>query len=140
MRTDSLLPLLEAEGAALRECLSVLAEEQALLSRSAEVEGLPALATRKAALHARLDSIAAARAACFDGAIDMAAALSHDARLQPLWDDVTELARRARAANETNGRLVRMRMHYTGAALDALRQARGQQAPVYGPDGRFSSR
>ena len=144
--TDALLSCLSEEHKTAAEFDSVLAEEQAALTSSSLMEVLPAIVEHKSALATKLAELALERGRCL-AAIGQAndrkgieAAIRKDARLAPVWNELTRSATSARSSNLTNGMLLRTRLEYTRRAMVALREARGAggaAAAVYGPDGRM---
>jgi flagella synthesis protein FlgN len=144
--TDALLTCLIEEHKTAAEFDSVLAEEQVALTSSSLMEVLPTIVERKSALASQLAELALERGRCL-AAIGHAndrkgieAAIRKDARLAPVWNELTRSATSARSCNLTNGMLLRTRLEYTRRAMMALREARGSgaaAAAVYGPDGRM---
>lgn len=60
------------------------------------------------------------------------------AKAGELWASLLASATEARALNQQNGELIRMRMQFTGKALEIL-QGRDKALELYGPDGLSSS-
>lgn len=136
---DALMTLLNDECTTLQTFVDALVEEQRTLARSADVSALPAIVERKSDLYQRLNRLGQARTAwlkqyAFAGIGDVFAI---QPALGDCWARIVDLAKTARRANETNGRLMRTRMSYNRAALDSIRAAHGTTPSVYGADGRI---
>lgn len=145
----ALIALLDNEILLLRTFVETLQQEQQLLARNTDVSMLPTVIAQKTDLYRDLTDIGRQRAAWLvSAAFSGMQSLLDEIRVldQPLgatltqrWQTLLGLAREARAHNDTNGRLVRTRMSYNRAALDALRMAGGMRSPsTYGADGRMS--
>lgn len=96
---------------ALRAFIDVLRREQALLTEGS-VEDLAPLIAEKTALADRLNRMPDSKEAA-----------------------LRELAAEARALNETNGKLIALRLQQNRKALDILLAA-ADNATTYGPDGQ----
>jgi flagellar biosynthesis protein FlgN len=144
---DALLTCLTEERQTAADFADLLAEEQAALMSGILLEILPAIVERKAALASKLAELAQQRGDCLETlghANDrpgILAAIRQDARLAPVWKDLSRSAASARSLNLTNGMLLRTRMEYNQRALAVLREASGSRpaSSMYGPDGRLSS-
>ena len=135
--------LLVEEVAHLRGFLELLeAEQQALVA--GDIDRLMPLAGEKTELFARLSDLGAAR-----GRLLAEAALGADragmeawlarhadaAAPRRAWRELLTLGERARALNESNGRLIATRLANNQQALATLLGA-ANQAALYGPDGQ----
>ncbi|MFA7269820.1 MAG: flagellar protein FlgN [Sterolibacterium sp.] len=136
-------PMISNELAALREFVAILQKEQQALV-AGEIDQLMPLVKEKTALTARLGEFA-------DQRNQMLAAASLPAnkegmetwlsRLTPtdpahkIWQSLVKLTAEAQALNESNGKLIAMRMQHNQQALDVLLAA-ANQASLYGPDGQ----
>lgn len=133
---------LQDEIGKLKEFIALLQREQDLL-KAGDTETLLPLLDTKNALAAALAALAQARErtlaelALPAGRAGMEAWLSQQANasLRPVWDDLLELARQARALNELNGKLIGLHLAHNQQALAALMSA-ANQAMTYGPDGQ----
>ncbi|MDP2808775.1 MAG: flagellar export chaperone FlgN [Rhodocyclaceae bacterium] len=96
---------------ALRAFIDVLRREQALLTEGS-IDALATLIAEKSVLADRLNRMPASEEAAF-----------------------RELAAEARSLNETNGKLIALRMQHNQQALAVL-MAAADQAITYGPDGQ----
>lgn len=96
---------------ALRAFIDVLRREQALLAEGS-IDSLAPLIAEKTALADRLNQIPAGEAA-----------------------GLRELAAEAQALNETNGKLIALRIQHNQRALNTLLAA-ADSAATYGPDGQ----
>lgn len=138
-----MLDLVTRETALVEEFAGILRVEQGALTQG-DVEPLPALAERKAALAERLNEIDSERNALLaaqghgNGRTGMAAWLAangNDPKLAAAWNAMLALAREAQALNNLNGKLIALRLQVTGDALATLTQ-QVQNAALYGPDGQ----
>lgn len=134
---------LSEELAALRGFVAILQQEQQALV-AGEIDRLMPLVKEKTDLAARLGQFAELRSRML-----AAASLSPDrtgmerwlARLAPAdsahaaWKSLLALTAEAQALNESNGKLIAMRMQHNQQALNVLLAAANQSA-LYGPDGQ----
>ena len=113
---------LREEFEALQAFVGLLRREQALLTEG-NIEALPLLTAEKSALAGRLGQLSGdrERAAPTPG--------------MEGWQSLVDLAAEARALNETNGKLIALRMQHNQRAL-AILMAAADQDVVYGPDGQ----
>lgn len=131
---------LAEETSAAQELLRCLEEEQRQLT-SAQVDSLPDTVARKAVMVSRMSTLAQRRHRLLAAAGHAAseAGMQSWLQLQPgfeaAWQELLELARRARELNQTNGILINTQLARTRAALSVLQQ-RPQGSTVYGPDGQ----
>lgn len=137
---------LSDELAALRNFVAILQQEQQTLV-SGDLDRLSELVKDKTDLASQLGQYADQRTRMLT-----AAALSPDragmekwlARLAPAdpahsaWKNLVALSTEAQALNESNGKLIAMRMQHNQQALNVLLTA-SNQATVYGPDGQTKS-
>ena len=133
-----LASLLAQETEVLRRFLALLEREQALLA-AGDVDGLTAVAPEKSAFAEQLGLLARQRESQLAAANcprmgDWLARPGHGA-LETAWQDLLDLARRAKDLNETNGRLIALRLQHNQQALATLLAATNQ-AMTYGPDGQ----
>lgn len=136
-------PLLAEEVAQLRGFLDLLAaEEKALVA--GDVDRLLPLAGEKNALFVRLADLGAARArllaaeALAPDRSGMEAWLGRHAEAggaRRSWNELLDLAAKARARNDSNGKLITSRLANNQQALASLLAA-ANQAALYGPDGQ----
>ncbi len=139
----ALQTLLDDECATLAAFVTALEQEQQTLAGSADVSALQPIVDRKSALFQKLNAIGRSRTTWLSaaGLTGMPQVLDVAAKTAPAviacWNEIVALAKVAQRSNETNGRLVRTRMSYNRAALDAIRAAQGTTLSVYGSDGRM---
>lgn len=131
------------ELAALRGFVAVLQQEQQALV-AGELDRLMPLVKEKTELAARLGQFAEQRTQMLSAAAlppDRAGMESWLARLAPAdsahaaWKSLLSLNAEAQALNESNGKLIAMRMQHNQQALNVLLAA-ANQATLYGPDGQ----
>lgn len=136
------VPLAE-ELAQLKKFVEVLREEQEALSVGA-VDTLMRLVEYKSALALQLGNLAKQRedmlgAAGFGlgrEAVDAWLADTPGTTVQrKTWQELLELTMQARNLNETNGKLINLRMQHNQQALAVL-MAAADKAMTYGPDGQ----
>lgn len=134
---------LSDELAALRSFVAILQQEQQALV-AGDLDRLMPLVVEKTDLAARLGQFAEQRSQML-----AAASLPPDrsgmemwlARLAPAdtahasWKILLTLTSEAQALNESNGKLIAMRMQHNQQALNVLLAA-ANQATLYGPDGQ----
>jgi flagella synthesis protein FlgN len=139
----SLENLLDEEVAQLRGFLVLLEREQQALA-SGDVERLLTLAAEKTDSFGRLARLGEAR-----GGALAAAGLAADRQgmeswierhpeaggTRRDWQELLDLAERARALNRSNGNLIAARLAHNQQAFAAL-MAAANQAALYGPDGQ----
>lgn len=137
----SIAGLLAEELQALQTFVALLRREQALLTEGT-VDTLPALAAEKSDLATTLGRILQAREQALKAAglagsrAGMEAWLdSSGASQRPAWQELLSLTAAARELNETNGRLINLRLQDNQQALAVL-MAAANQAVTYGPDGQ----
>ena len=136
----SLAKHLETQQRTLQQLIDLLEQERLALS-VAKVDGerLAERAEAKQALLAELDRLESQRHSAElklgygDGnrGAERAAA---DAGCLPAWQNLRELALRAKQLNEFNGDNIRNRMSHNQRILNFLHEAAGHS--LYGPDGR----
>jgi flagella synthesis protein FlgN len=135
--------LLAEEAAQLRDFLVLLEQEQQALA-AGDVERLLSLAAEKNERFGRLAQLGEAR-----GKALVAAGLAANrhgmeswlerhpelAGTRRGWQEFLVLAEKARALNQTNGKLIATRLASNQQALSTL-MAAANQASLYGPDGQ----
>jgi flagella synthesis protein FlgN len=130
--------LLAEETDTVRRFIAVLRQEQSLLA-DGQIDGLVAIAEEKSAFADRLGALARQRDAqvAAEGGENMGAWLAKPANQgqRDAWRQLLDLARQARSLNETNGKLIELRMQHNQQALAVL-MAAADQAMTYGPDGQ----
>jgi len=142
--TTTPLNSLREEEHIMATLLDVLKQEQRLLV-AADVEGLPAITTRKTALVTQMTLLSAQRhralAKCGfpaeEAGMDAWIAASGDEREESarLWQTLLEHTRSAKELNRVNGLLINKQMSHTQGALQALRPRNAPANSFYGPGG-----
>lgn len=142
---EALVSLVAAEGEALRQCVSVLNEEQEALMRG-KIDDLPGIEARKLAL---LDT-AAARTAAREAELarrkvpatreGMQFLLAGQPRLKSAWDESLNWAKQARDLNRVSGFLIDARLGDNRQALSLLFQPASGSLSTYGRDGHLQHR
>lgn len=131
------------ELAALRGFVAILQQEQQALV-AGDLDRLMPLVIEKTDLAARLGQFAEQRTQMLTAASlppDRAGMEMWLARLAPVdtahaaWKSLLALTSEAQALNESNGKLIAMRMQHNQQALNVLLAA-ADQATLYGPDGQ----
>lgn len=131
--------LIEAEAIQLREFIALLEREESLLV-AGDTDALLALTQDKNERYRRLQRLSDDRALLLgrlgrtpsDAAIrEICANLP---RVLARWDEVIELASKARDRNDLNGKLIVERMAHNQAALSVLLTA-ADQPPLYDAEG-----
>ncbi len=139
---DSLSQLLTSEITGLETFCTLLGEEQKALT-GASAERLSDIAVEKASLASRLSQLESARDSWLvshghtAGRAGMDALLASRPESDPellQWQKLLELAGRAKAENETNGKLIALLLRHNQEALAALLSNGG--GSIYGPDGQ----
>jgi flagella synthesis protein FlgN len=134
--------LLDREFRALQTFVTLLRREQTLLEEGS-TESLAALAEEKLRAAAELTDFSASRdsklihSGLRPGRAGMEAwtATAAGAGYREQWRELLELTAEARALNETNGKLIGIRLQNNQQALSIL-MAAADQAVTYGPDGQ----
>jgi flagella synthesis protein FlgN len=142
MQRENLAKLLSEELAILRNFVDLLGREQDLLAKGA-AEPLTALASEKSVMATALAQLAAAREAelgrlglpCGRAGMDAWLDATGAATDQVDWQRLLILAAKARALNETNGKLIGLHLNNNQQALNVLMGA-VDRAVTYGPDGQ----
>lgn len=142
MARESLSELLAGEIAGIEQFCALLTDEQKALT-GGTAERLQDIAAQKSALAIRLGQLEAAR----DGWLQQAGHDGGKAGMQAylagrpvnapeltLWQKLLDLAAKAKAGNDTNGKLIALLLRQNQEALSAL-LANGDGS-VYGPDGQ----
>jgi flagella synthesis protein FlgN len=131
--------LLGKEGGELRRFVDLLQREQSLLTQG-NLEPLLSLAEEKSAAAERLGQLSAKREetlaaeGCVGNMGGWLAKPGHQT-LADAWQNVLDLAGKAKHLNETNGQLIALRFQHNQQALATLLAA-ADQAVTYGPDGQ----
>lgn len=131
--------LIEAEAIQLKEFITLLEQEEALLS-SGDTDALLALIPDKNERYRRLQRLSDDRSLLL-GRLGL---VTTDASIRGLldglprvlarWDEVLDLARTASERNAINGKLILERMAHNQAALTVLLSA-ADQPPLYDAEG-----
>jgi flagella synthesis protein FlgN len=134
--------LLDREFRALQSFVALLRREQSLLEEGS-TESLAALAEEKLQAANELSEFSAARDSKLvhsglragRAGMDAWAASPAGAGYREQWQHLLELTAEARALNDTNGKLINLRLQNNQQALNILLTA-AEQAVTYGPDGQ----
>lgn len=136
----SLARHLEVQIRALTGFVELLEEEQAALS-SSTIDGnvIQQIAVKKQDMLGRLESLESQRAKGqmmlgYPEGMTGAAKAAMDAKCNIIWDQIINMAFRAKQLNEINGSLVKIRLEQTQKLVNFLHNAAG--GPLYGPDGK----
>lgn len=131
---------LEARKKGLEDFLAVLVEEQALYSTS----NLPGdeiieLTKRKLALANVCEELnsqtnAGLKKLEYPEGREGTARLAAETNCSALWEEILQLAHKAKLLNEVNGTLIQMRWEPTKKMTEFLHKAAG--TPLYGPNGK----
>ncbi|MHA4867425.1 flagella synthesis protein FlgN [Duganella sp. PWIR1] len=148
MTTVTPLNSLREEEQIMSTLLDLLRQEQQLLV-TAEIEGLPAITTRKTALVTQMTLLSAQRHRSLgkcgfpaeEAGMDAWIAASGVAREESagLWQALLQHTRAAKELNRVNGMLINKQMGHTQGALQALRPPGGSANNFYGPGGISTS-
>lgn len=131
--------LIEAEAIQLKEFITLLEQEEALLS-SGDTDALLALIPDKNERYRRLQRLSDDRSLLLGrlGLVTTDASvrglLDGLPRVLARWDEVLDLARTASERNAINGKLILERMAHNQAALTVLLSA-ADQPPLYDAEG-----
>ncbi len=131
--------LIEAEAIQLQAFLAILEREEALLIEG-DSDSLLTLTQEKNECYRQLQRLHSDRALLLGrlgrvpGDTAVRALCAGLPRVIARWDEVLDLARKARAGNEINGTLILERMAHNQAALSVLLAA-ADQAPLYDAEG-----
>ena len=137
---------LKDELAALRAFTAVLLQEQQALV-TGDIDGLVPIVEEKTRLAAGLNRFAEQRQRLISAAdlpndrTGLEAWLAGQpikAQVRADWDKLLALTGEAQSLNESNGKLIAMRMQHNQQALNVLQSAANQTA-LYGPDGQTKS-
>jgi flagella synthesis protein FlgN len=144
MSTVTPLNSLREEQQIMASLLDLLRQEQHLLV-TAEIDGLPALTTRKTALVTQMTLLSAQRHrslgkcgyAAEEAGMDTWIAASGDARDESsaLWQALLKHTREAKELNRINGMLINKQMAHAQDALQALSPQGTPANNFYGPGG-----
>lgn len=135
--------LLSSELATLREFVALLQQEQQALV-AGEIDRLMPLVNEKAGLAARLGEFSDQRNRMLTAASLPTNKLGMEKWLSDLapadsarktWASLVKMTAEAQALNESNGKLIAMRLQHNQQALNVLLAA-ANQASLYGPDGQ----
>lgn len=141
----ALADLLAEEVREVGAFIELLQQEQKLLSAAGNADALMPLVEQKTALAVRLRQISDQRERLLaarnfkPGREGMEAFLATlpTGTIHDHWQQLRELAKEARALNETNGTLITIHWKHNQQALAALMSA-ADSAMVYGPGGQQS--
>ena len=131
--------LLAEEAEALRLFVDLLKREQRLLAEG-NVDSLVALAEKKSDFAETLGNLSCRREAALAaegiaGGMGVWLAKPGNQRHEAKWRELLDSARVAKNLNETNGKLIALRLGHNQQALNALLAA-ADLAMTYGPDGQ----
>lgn len=130
----------------MREFVALLQKEQQALV-AGDIDGLTPLINDKTGVASRLAKFAEQRNQMLAAASlpatrkGMDAWLAHLAPTDPVrkvWQSLVTLTAEAQALNDSNGKLIAMRLQHNQQALNVLLAA-ANQASLYGPDGQTKS-
>jgi flagella synthesis protein FlgN len=148
MSTVTPLNSLREEEQIMSTLLDLLRQEQQLLV-AAEIEGLPAVTTRKTALVTQMTLLSAQRHRSLgkcgfpaeEAGMDAWIAASGEAREESasLWQALLEHTRAAKELNRVNGMLINKQMGHTQDALQSLRPHNATANNFYSPGGIATS-
>ncbi|MYM23990.1 flagellar protein FlgN [Duganella sp. FT135W] len=146
MSTVTPLNSLREEKQIMSTLLDLLRQEQQLLV-AAEIEGLPAVTSRKTALVTQMTLLSAQRHRSLgksgfpaeEAGMDAWIAASGEARAESadLWQALLQHTREAKELNRVNGMLINKQMGHTQGALQALNPKGGGN--FYSPGGISTS-
>lgn len=140
---DEIAAFLAEEAKELAGFVELLRQEQALLE-SGNIDPLPALAVQKAMVADQLTATSARREQALieggfssgrDAVVRWLAADAGKDQARDNWHRLLDLLATARTLNETNGKLIAVRMQHNQQALATLMSAADRLA-TYGPDGQ----
>jgi flagella synthesis protein FlgN len=144
MSSATPLNSLREEAHIMATLLDVLKQEQQLLV-AAEIDGLPAITTKKTALVTQMTLLSAQRHRSLgksgfpaeEAGMDAWIAASGEARDESatLWQALLQHTREAKELNRINGMLINKQMGHTQGALQALRPPGSASTNFYGPGG-----
>jgi len=147
MATVTPLNSLREEHAVMATLLDVLKQEQQHLV-TADIEGLPAVTSRKSALITQMTLLSAQRHRALGKAGFVAGENGMDAWLAaggeqtegaPIWQALLLQTKAAKELNRINGMLINKQMGHTQGALQALRPLTANNNNFYSPSGMSSS-
>ncbi|SDG02144.1 MULTISPECIES: flagella synthesis protein FlgN [unclassified Duganella] len=148
MTTVTPLNSLREEEQIMSTLLDLLRQEQQLLV-TAEIEGLPAITTRKTALVTQMTLLSAQRHRSLgkcgypaeEAGMDAWIGASGEARDESasLWQALLQHTREAKELNRINGMLINKQMGHTQDALQTLRPHNASANNFYGPSGISTS-
>jgi len=145
---SSVTPLnsLREEQQVMTSLLDVLKQEQQLLV-TAEIEGIPAVTTKKTTLVTQMTLLSAQRHralaksgfAASETGMDAWIAACNEAESASLWQQLLLQTREAKELNRINGMLINKQMGHTQGALQALNPQGSAATSFYGPSGMSSN-
>ena len=142
---SDLLATIRREKELLAGFSALLREEQTALQHG-EAPALPALNLKKASLIEDMNAMAGLRNALLagagcgpdrDGMKQWLDRNPDNTTIRAVWSGLLKLAAEARELNETNGKLISLRLQATQEALAILTQ-QARQTSLYGPNGQTS--
>ena len=144
MATATPLNSLREEQQIMSTLVDVLKQEQQLLV-AAEMEGMPAITSKKNTLVTQMTMLSAQRHRALGKAGYPAAEAGKDAWIAAsgadasvattLWQTLLQHTRAAKELNRINGMLINKQMNHTQGALQALRPSHAAPNNFYGPGG-----
>jgi flagella synthesis protein FlgN len=146
MSTVTPLNNLREEEQIMATLLELLKQEQQLLV-TAEIDGLPAVTSKKTALIAQMTLLSAQRHRALgkagfpaeEAGMEAWIAASADQRIAQAWKLLLEHTREAKELNRVNGMLINKQMGHTQGALQALQPLSSGANNVYSASGMSST-
>ncbi len=121
---------------ASRDFLSLLKAEESALA-GGDIERLPEIVRTKSAHLQRIAILAQERSRLVPQS-EMKTWLDNHPDVRGSWQDLMVLAEAIRQTNETNGKMIDVRLRGTQQALDVLQSLTSSATRLYGPDGQSS--
>jgi len=149
MPPHEFLTLLRQERSTFERFLDILQDEQAALVKG-EIDRLTDIAQTKSGLVVELTRLAESRnhflssqglPANKEGMttwLNRQAAATETQDIETIWNDLLRIGASARLANETNGKMIELKLQHNQQALAVLTSA-ANQTTLYGPDGQHLS-
>ncbi len=146
MSTVTPLNNLREEEQIMATLLELLKQEQQLLV-TAEIDGLPAVTSKKTALIAQMTLLSAQRHRALgkagfpaeEAGMEAWIAASADQQIAQAWKLLLEHTREAKELNRVNGMLINKQMGHTQGALQALQPLSSGANNVYSASGMSST-
>jgi flagellar biosynthesis/type III secretory pathway chaperone len=141
MPVNEISTSLSAELCIARELVLVLEREQTAITE-ADLLAIEALTEKKAEIIRKLAQLAERRRQALaargfvPGNEGIQGGEDCSRSENAAWYELRQIVEKAQKINQTNHRLIHMRLGYTEAALMALQGAAAATLPIYSPDGR----